>query len=149
MMGGHQSRIDRHKVAACMACALLRVSPIRTKQSEEAERLLFYSNETLAFLVALSIMKSFTKAVLDSAGKADEDGYDKSALGKYNEESLRGIVDNGYKFPAGLHDNYLSWQLMALSDIENYKDFILSLSCTLFLIEEYSIMCYEVESKAR
>jgi hypothetical protein len=146
---GDDRRIDRHKVAACFACALLHTSPLNQEKDKEATKLLYYANETLAFLVALSIMKSFTNAVVElresknSKNSSYEDGVDMSALSRYDSGLLMRIVEDGYRFPEGPHNDFLLWQLMALSDINNYSEFILSLSCTLFLIEGFSIEYYK------
>ena len=143
-------KIDRHKIASCIACSLLRVRPMELAELKETtSNLSYYANEVLAFFVALSVMKSFTKKVLDikqKKGKLEnhEDDIDDSSLFGIDDGILERIVEEGYILPTrGTHDDYLLWQLIALADLGNFGDYVISLSCTLFLIEEYTIQSYQ------
>jgi hypothetical protein len=140
-------RIDRHKVASCVACAILQVRPMDIRRDEETARLAHFANETLAFLVALSVMKSFTKTIIEikegDARYKNDDGVDVSALSRTKTRVLQRIVDDGYVFPRIGNSDYLLWQIMAMSDIRLLDDYILSLSCILFLIEAHSLCSYE------
>ena len=134
--------LDRHKVASCMACALLRLRPIDVdSEVYDGTNLTYYANELLAFFVALSIMKSFTNRLLERKDNPDDLGD--STLSSVDTAILQGIVDDGYVFPdRGNHNDYLLWQLIALSNIGDFSDYVISFSCTLFLIEEYTIALY-------
>jgi len=142
-------RIDRHKVAACMACAIMQVRPMNISRKDPVAsdmRLAHFANECLAFFTALSIMKAFTKTVLEiekaGADAPESDGVDISSLSKVPIPVLEKIVSEGYVFPNGKYDDYLIWQLTAFSDIHAFKDYILSLSCMLFFIESYTMGTY-------
>ncbi|MCL2362318.1 MAG: hypothetical protein FWC73_10965 [Defluviitaleaceae bacterium] len=141
-------RLDRHKVSSCIACALLRVHPMEVIPNNEAKtNLSYYANEVLAFFVALSVMRSFTNKVLTSLRSGNSNEHKKareSTLAEVSTNTLEKIITDGYVFPRrGEHDDYLLWQLIALSDINDFDDYVISLSCTLFLIEEYSIKFYQ------
>jgi len=144
-----EKRIDRHKIASCIACSLLRMRPMkRAEPTESTSNLSYYANEVLAFFVALSVMKSFTKEVLDIKRKSkietDEADVEDSSLFEIDDGILERIVEEGYKFPSrGTHDDYLLWQLIAFADISDFGNYVISLSCTLFLIEEYTIQSYQ------
>ena len=138
-----ETLLDRHKVASCMACAIMRVRPMEiTDIGNVATNLSHYANEVLAFFVALSIMKSFTNRVWKGQ-KENDINIDDSSLSKVDEGILKNIVENGYVFPQRHEEGvYLLWQLIALADVGDFTEYVISLSCTLFLIEEYTILSH-------
>lgn len=145
-MGGLEARIDRHKVAACMGCAIMQAKPMQIKVKETDIRLAYFANECLSFFTALSIMRAFTKTVLEkkiNESKEIEDGLDSSTLANIPNNILNKIIEDGYIFPKGKNNDYLLWQLMALNDVSDFRDYSLCLSNTLFIIEEYSILFYD------
>lgn len=127
-------RIDRHKVASCIAGAILSTKPleyVEQKNGESMPRILYLANETLAFFSALAIVKSFIRA--DTSNKA-----------KLDSELKKVFLKEGFIFPTPAHDDYLPWVLYLLQEGSKIGFNVLSFSNILYLLETYTFAQLEI-----
>lgn len=128
-------RLDRHKIAACMAKAIVLDRPICKKVEEDytgTETDFVIANEALAFLVATSILKAYIKIRLES-----------NEFTTY-EAAYRQICENDFSFPDTImHVDYKTSVCWAWHHniIEGHFD-VLGTANLLFMIENYSIQVY-------
>ena len=113
--------IDRHKIGACFAGAVLKIKPIiaKEKKENEVENLIYFlPNEFLALNVSINIVYSFNK-----------------------DTSLK------FDYPSSDKQNYIHWICYSLYDEKlNSKEFnSLMFSNILFLLEQYNIMKNKLE----
>ncbi|MCM1060936.1 MAG: hypothetical protein NC452_11685 [Eubacterium sp.] len=137
------SKIDRHKVAACYICAILKANPVKIKNKESDEEKFFVVIEQFAITVGLSILRSFI--VCDQ---------DKNDSAKPNEilKKDKEIFGNGFSFPItgietnhGEYHNNFAVELYFTKKEGNYN--ILSLSHSLYLLEMYNRQRWEIQKK--
>lgn len=121
-------RIDRHKVASCIAGAILSTKPLECKELDDNEyhpRILYLANETLAFFSSLAIIKSFIRS--DTENKAGLD-----------TELKESFMQTGFIFPQPTYDDYLPWILYLLQESSIIGFNVLSFSNILYLLETYT-----------
>lgn len=125
--------LDRHKVAACIAGAILRARPMEIRSSSEKNRynLLYFCNESLALFSALGIVKSFIRS--DSKNVINLDLDLKSDF-----------LKAGFLFPEPLHSDYLPWLLFVLQESSQIGFNVLSFSNILYLLETYTFAQLEI-----
>lgn len=122
-------RLDRHKVCSCLMLAILKVAPLHYSEKAEKSNLFVY-NEQLAITTGLSLMRAFIVNGKDAEGNMK----DPSTL-KVEKE----IFDDGFVFPETFHGEYRSNFAVELYFTRTEKCYnILSLSNTLFLLEQYN-----------
>lgn len=131
--------LDRHKVAACVAGAVLRAKPMEITSSSEKSRynLLYFCNESLALFSALGIVKSFIRSDLKNVMELDLNLKDD-------------FLKDGFLFPKPLHSDYLPWLLFVLQESSQIGFNVLSFSNILYLIETYTfaqLKIHRLESK--
>ena len=132
-------KIDRHKVASCIAGAILSTKPLECVELEKevsAPRILYLVNETLAFFSALAIVKSFIRA--DTLNKA-----------KLDSELKEEFLKRGFIFPQPAHDDYLPWVLYLLQEGSKIGFNVLSFSNILYLLETYTFAQLKIERLTR
>lgn len=119
--------LDRHKVASCIAGAILSTRPMEVCPTSEKTRynLLYFSNESLALFSALGIVKSFIRS--DS----------KNVIG-LDLELKSDFLKSGFLFPEPLHSDYLPWLLFVLQESSQIGFNALSFSNILYLLETYT-----------
>ena len=128
-------RLDRHKVASCIAGAILRVNPLEYYPSKgycDRIKLSFLANEALSLFSALAIVKSFIRSDVTNEIKLPTE---------YKEIFLK----NGFLFPEPRYDEYIPWLLYLLQDSSTVEFNVLSFSNILFLIETYTFSIIELE----
>lgn len=129
-------RLDRHKIAACMAKAIVIDRPICKKVDENyngAELDFVIANEALAFSVAISILEAYIRLRLESGNSLFE-----------SETIYIKICDNGFCFPDTImHVDYKTSVCWAWhqSVIEGHFD-VLGAANLFFMIENYSLQVY-------
>lgn len=134
---GKKVVLDRHKVAACLANAIILDKPV-CKQLDEGysgnEDEFMIANEALAFGVALSILRAFIELKLEKAG--EQFGLKREAYEK--------ICQNDFVFPETIMDVTYpvsvcwAWHHNALC---GHFD-LLGTANLLFMIENYSVEVY-------
>lgn len=127
-------RIDRHKIASCIAGAILSTKPleyVKLNNGESMPRILYLANETLAFFSALAIVKSFIRA-------------DTSNMAQLDSELKKEFLKNGFIFPHPAHDDYLPWVLYLLQEGSKIGFNVLSFSNILYLLETYTFAQLEI-----
>lgn len=121
-------RIDRHKVAACIAGAILNAKPFESDaevDNNDHKRIVYLANETLALFSALAIVQSFIRDDKDNTMELDPE--------------LKNIfLTKGFSFPTPLHSDYLPWLLFLLRDNLGNEFNVLAFSNILYLIETYT-----------
>lgn len=127
-------RLDRHKVAACIAGAILSASPIEAPNIRQGNsyKVSYFANETLALFAALGIVKSFIRSDKDNVIELDPKA--KALFLKY-----------GFRFPEPTQDDYIPWLLFMLQESANIGFNVLSFSNILYLLETHSISQYKIE----
>ena len=130
-------RIDRHKVAACIAGAILNAKPFESNaeiDNNEHKRIVYLANETLALFSALAIVTSFIRDDKDNTMKLDTE--------------LKNIfLKNGFIFPTPLHSDYLPWLLFLLRDNLGNEFNVLAFSNILYLIETYTFSQLSIQKQ--
>ena len=118
-MANPNNILDRHKVAACYMLAILSASPLSFNMNCDDD-VIVTINEHLAITVGLSILQSFIRTEKLQNG-SDED------------------VPSDINLPTTNHGNYRDIFAVELyfTKIENNYN-LLSLSNTLFLLEQYN-----------
>lgn len=113
--------LDRHKVCACLALAIVKAKPFSVKNNEDGKALLF--NETLAFDVALEVMKCFI------------------CVAHSNDSEYEETLKNGFSMPETELDlSYVDQlKLMLFYDVRDNHYSILALANILFLIEDRTL----------
>ncbi|MRR56812.1 MAG: hypothetical protein EG824_01150 [Deltaproteobacteria bacterium] len=91
------ARLDGHKVAACMLCGVLRVSPFEVMHDNQY-RAAFYINEVLAFRTAMSV-------IIGYALKQESDPYIRTLMRNFS-----------LSFPKGTEQSYVNqtYRLLAM-----------------------------------
>lgn len=128
-MADSEKRLDRHKVAACYMMAILEANPLSFKMEPE-DGILITINEHLAITVGLSILNAFICA--NKQKNADD-----TVAGPLKDENFNDTKD--LILPTTPHGNYrdiFAVELYFTRTERNYN--ILSLSNTLFLLDEYN-----------
>lgn len=122
-------RLDRHKVCSCLMLAILKVAPLHYPPKSEETELCVY-NEQLAITTGLSLMRAFIVNGKDAEGKMKE----KSVL-----KAEKVIFGDGFIFPETFHGEYRNNFAIELYFTRQEGNLnILSLSNTLFLLEQYN-----------
>lgn len=131
-------RMDRHKVASCIAGAIIKTRLLERKtfSVNEQKRISHLANETLALFSALAIVKSFICSDVE------------------NELNIDATLKNdfaaqGFIFPTPRHDDYLPWLLFLLQESNTIGFNVLSFSNILYLIEEYTFLQLELNNFKR
>lgn len=119
--------LDRHKVAACIAGAILSTRPMESPAGLDSDRsrLSYFSNEVLALFSALGIVKSFIRSDHDNVMNLDPD-------------LKSDFLEVGFLFPEPLHDDYLPWLLFLLQESSKIGFNVLSFSNILYLLETHT-----------
>lgn len=131
------SRIDRHKIGACIAGAILSAKPLEYTGSDVGrKRISYLANETLALFSALAIVKSFIRS-------------DKESLIQFPGAIKEDFLSYGFKFPQPQYDEYLPWLLYLLQESTEIGFNVLSFSNILYLLEVYTISQLELEQMKR
>lgn len=125
--GSGKKLLDRHKVAACIAGAVLSASPLALEDSkqEHNNRLSCFSNEALALFSALGIVQSFI-----SSDKENKIGID--------SELKKDFLLRGFVFPCNAKNDYILWLLFLLQESSKIGFNVLSFSNILYLLEEFT-----------
>lgn len=122
-------RLDRHKVCSCLMLAILKATPLHYVEKNEKTKLPVY-NEQLAITTGLSLIRAFIVNGKDAEGNMK----DVNTL-----KVEKKIFNDGFIFPETFHGEYRSnfaVELYFTRTEERYN--ILSLSNTLFLLEQYN-----------
>lgn len=129
VVGQDTQRIDRHKIAACIALSVLILKPIKNMDTTlTGQRNLYYlCNEVLAIFLSIYTLKMFV---------IKEDSI-KDPI-KYS------IKDKGFVFPENPGNNYVLWLASSLSKVNKINDvvYLSLLSNIFFLLENYTIEKY-------
>lgn len=123
--------LDRHKIAACLALAIMHVLPIKKIDTrlQNQKRLYYAANETLASLTALYVLQHF---IVYKDTEIRTDVKDK-------------ISQEGLLFPDVNSEDYILWLSSSFKECDVSDVNILLLSNILFYIEKYSILKYEYQ----
>lgn len=130
-------KLDRHKIASCMAKAILLDRPICKKVSDNytgKESELAIANEVLAFSVTISIMKAYIELNLEKG----------NSQFKEHDKEYKKICENGFVFPNTIMEvDYMTSVCWAWHhNIINEHFDILGTANLLFMIENYSLAVY-------
>lgn len=119
--------LDRHKVASCIAGAILRAQPMKISPTADKNRynLLYFANESLALFSALGIVKSFIRSDSDN-------------VMNLNQELKNDFLEKGFLFPKPVHGDYLPWLLFILQECSQIGFNVLSFSNILYLLETHT-----------
>lgn len=111
-------RLDRHKVAACYMCAILKSMPLVVADyAALSDRDKAMSNERLAVTVGSSVLCNFLHSVIDEVEGLDE----------AQKEAAKVEVRQGIKFPKTGHGTYLGNLLDCFSSMQTEDDYNLPL----------------------
>lgn len=130
-------KLDRHKIAACMAKAIVLERPIGKKIENDytgKEDCFIIANEVLAFSVATSIIKAYLRLKID---KRDSNFIKR-------EEGYRKICEQDFVFPKTIMEvDYKTSVCWAWHHniINGYFD-VLGTANLFFMIENYSVEVY-------
>ena len=130
-------RLDRHKIAACLAKAIVINRPICKKVGDEytgAEENFLIANESLAFVTALSILRAYIELKLEN--RVEEFVA--------REAAYRKICELDFVFPQTImHVDYSTSVCWAWHHniIDGHFD-VLGTANLLFMIENYSVEAY-------
>lgn len=125
------TRMDRHKVASCMAGAILKVGILSQPKNIDPKgrkMISYFANETLAAFSGLAIVKAFIRA-----DKNNEIGYSNEILEKKDK-----FLEEGFIFPSPTQDDFLPWLIYAFSDSKNTKYNVMAFSNIFYLLEAYT-----------
>lgn len=127
-------RLDRHKVAACIAGAILKARPLDAHLSSQEGHcnLSYFCNEALALFSALGIIISFIRS----------DSQNKIQLDVALKEDF---LNRGFLFPSPVHGTYLPWLLFVLQESSQIGFNVLSFSNILYLLEIYTLSQLKIE----
>lgn len=131
-------KLDRHKIAACMAKAILLEQPVckRIDDNYSGKELEFViANEVLAFSVSMAILKAYIQLKME---KGDQD---------YCKIEYRKICESDFVYPPTImHVDYRTSVCWAWHHniINGYFD-ILGTANLFFMIENYSAQVYKGE----
>lgn len=137
LKNGKQVVLDRHKIAACLANAIVLDKPICKKIEDDytgTEDEFMIANEALAIGVALSVMRAYIKLKLEK----------KEAEFMKREEAYQKICDEDFIFPQTIMKvDYIvaicwAWH----HNIINGHFDVLGTANLLFMIENYSVEAY-------
>lgn len=135
---GDTVKLDRHKIAACMAKAIVTDRPICKKIEEDftgKETEAVIANEALAFSVAIAILEAYIKLKLEK----------KDPAFMTREKAYRKMCESGFAFPKTIMGvDYATsvcwaWYHNALS---GHFD-VLGTANLFFMIENYSVEVYD------
>lgn len=132
---GDTVKLDRHKIAACMAKAIVLERPVCKRVEENyvgTETDFVIANEVLAFLVSIAILKAYIKLKLQ---KEENSGC---------EVAYRKICESDFVFPQTImHVDYRTSVCWAWHHniVNGYFD-VLGTANLFFMIENYSIVAY-------
>ncbi len=142
-MNKNVKRLDRHKVCACYIFAILKCNPLR-HNVQENEDTIFVPTEQLAISIGLTLLRSFLISKFDRNDEIKpKDIYEKD----------NAIFKNGFVFPCqdevghGQYRDNFAIELFFTMKEENYN--ILSLSHSLYLLEMYNRMNWEIMNSKR
>ena len=96
-------------------------------------RLSYFSNETLALLAALGIVKSFI-----ASDKENVIGFDAALKSEF--------LKNGFMFPTPARDDYIPWLLFLLHESSKIGYNVLSFSNILYLLETFTFAQLEIKA---
>ncbi len=132
-------RLDRHKVCACYMYAIVKAHCISSTMLKETENQFSIINETIAINIGFSLLRAF---IIENAET------NKNLTANERSKIISG-VQNGIRIPECNHGEYISNFATELhyTYIENNYN-ILSLSNTLFLLEQHSVD-YEVVKRRK
>lgn len=141
MVGELDSKLDRHKIASCMAKAIIMSQPlIKDIDADYSgdEDAFIIANEALAFAVGLSILKAFLELKIQKAEKLSEDEY----------EAYQEICRHDFVFPQSIMGEYPAVVCWGWHHdyLDGYFD-ILGTANLFFMIENYSILYYKTQNK--
>lgn len=119
--------LDRHKVASCIAGAILSTQPMEIclTTSESKYKLSYFANESLALFSALGIVKSFIRSDNQNVLELDLD-------------LKNDFLKTGFLFPSPVRSDYLPWLLFILQECSQIGFNALSFSNILYLLETYT-----------
>lgn len=125
--------LDRHKVASCIAGAILSTQPMEIclTTSKNKFNLTYFANESLALFSALGIVKSYIRS-------------DNDNLMKLNLDLKGDFLQNGFIFPQPAQSAYLPWLLFILQECSQIGFNALSFSNILYLLETYTFDQLEI-----
>ncbi len=130
-------KLDRHKIAACMAKAIVLDRPVCKKIETGytgSEEEFVIANEVLAFAAAMSILRAYIRLRLE---KQEE-------CGMPQEQAYRKICESEFVFPETImqvdYKTSVCWAWHH-NAIEGHFD-ILGTANLLFMIEQYSVEKY-------
>lgn len=131
-------KLDRHKIAACMAKAIVLERPICKVIEDDytgKETNFLIANEALAFSVALSIIKAYIKLKLEN----QDDNFMK------REGAYKKICEMDFTFPNTIMNvDYKTSVCWAWHhNIVNGHFDVLGTANLLFMIENYSVEAYD------
>lgn len=130
-------RLDRHKIAACLAKAIVVNRPIYKEIEDEYtgnEENFLIANESLAFVTALSILRAYIELKLEK----QEKGFIE------REAAYRKICESDFVFPDTImHVDYSTSVCWAWHhNIINGHFDVLGTANLFFMIENYSVEAY-------
>lgn len=127
-----EAALDRHKVAACMMYAILKVRPIKVNRYiwRLPEKILL-ANEYLAFYVALNIIEMYKKDELKEKLNSKDVKYEIIAPKTYHEGKDSTFESNTCR----------ALYYIRLRGIERFD--IFAYSSILFMLEKYTDTIYE------
>lgn len=129
-----ESRIDRHKVAACIGYAIICTKPFEIDDHDEMEFREVFANELLAVYSSLSVLKSF---ILSAAEENLDDSVNKKLIEIFNDKFI---------FPKPKHEDYVEYLVKNIYHSRKSQCFdTLTFSNLLYMIEEYTIKSYECD----
>lgn len=129
--------LDRHKVAACMIYAILKVQPIKVNRyiwGLSEEKLL--ANEYLAFYVALNIIAMYKKDELLEKSENRDIQYKIIVPKTYHEEDPKTKSESGDPKVDFVSNTCRALYYLRLRGIEKFDLF--AYSTILFLLEKYT-----------
>ena len=138
-MARGNTKLDRHKVAACYMIAILEADPFIITKSVESADTRIVATEHLAITVGLSLLKSFL------VSKYNE--YDEEKPKEIWEKECA-IFSNDFIFPSdseighGVYRNNFAMELYFTRTEHSYN--VLALSHTLYLLEMYNRQHWEL-----
>lgn len=126
--------LDRHKVASCIAGAILSTRPMEVCPTADKSQynLLYFANESLALFSALGIVKSFIRS-------------DSSNVIELDSELKEAFLKDGFLFPNPVHSDYLPWLLFILQECSQIGFNVLSFSNILYLLETHTFSQLKID----
>lgn len=137
MKSGTDGKLDRHKIAACLAKAIVTEKPISKEVVDGytgTEEVFLLANEALAFAVSLSILRAYIELKL----KNRESEF------VYREDAYRKICEQDFIFPNTImgvdYEVSVCWAWH--HNIINGNFDVLGTANLFFMIENYAVEAY-------